>query len=431
MPAGNRRLAATLQVLIFVCVLASESGLQNLPDDDPSMYGAGAKQFWYPRGAAIFVDLGNTNSCVNSYGPDKTMFQFCIPSSVAFTNDGAALVGEAAKNRAGADPDATVVFGFKRLLGLSQNNEYEEDIVQRAIERAPYKIVARDDDSPSIQVKAKDSSFKQVGLTEMASMVIGELKSKAEEQLGHTPHYAVMTIPQHFGLASWMEALRTGRTAGLDVVSTVSEPTAIAAAHGLHMKLREGGNALVLHVGGGTSDASVVTLMDGAPQVTGYWDDPFLGGDDFDQRIVDYFAKLVKAKHGIDISQDRVALGKLRTACEHAKKALSSQEHVQVPVGSLADGVDFLEPLSRSKFEELNDDLFRKVVALVDRVLAEAELQRSKNKIDEIVLVGGSSMIPKIQRLVKDYFGGREPNVSVKPDEAVALGAALHFHSSH
>ncbi|WVZ74274.1 hypothetical protein U9M48_022481, partial [Paspalum notatum var. saurae] len=306
-----------------------------------------------------------------------------------------------------------------------QNNEYEEDIVQRAIERAPYKIVARDDDSPSIQVKAKDSSFKQVGLTEMASKVIGELKSKAEEQLGHTAHYAVMTIPQHFGLASWMEALRAGRTAGLDVVSTVSEPTAIAAAHGLHMKLREGGNALVLHVGGGTSDARVVTLMDGAPQVTGYWDDPFLGGDDFDQRIVDYFAKLIKdeARNGHKPGQG--------CSGEAENGALSSQEHVQVTIGSLADGVDFLEPLSRSKFEELNDDLFRKVVALVDRVLAEAELQRSKNKIDEIVLVGGSSMILKIQRLVKDYFGGREPNVSVKPDEAVALGAALHFHSSH
>ncbi|CAL4896857.1 unnamed protein product [Urochloa decumbens] len=427
---GDRRLAATLHALmILACLLAAASGLQIL-DYPPSMYADNTpEKFWYPRGSVIAIHLGNTNSCVAGYGPGKATFQFCIPSWVAFTEDGTTLVGEAARNHAGADPESTAVFGFKRLLGLRSNHWYQDGIVQTAIKRAPYKITARDFNTPTIPVKSKDGTLEQLDLAKVASMVIAQLKDKAEEHLGRRVEYAVMTIPQHFSGLSRDTAYRAGRIAKLDVVQMVPEPTAIAVAYGLHKKLREDGNALVLRVGGGTSDASIVTLMDDNFEVFGYRNDPFLGGDDFDQRIVDYFAKLIKAKHGKDIiSDDKSALGKLRTACEQAKKALSSQEQVQVTIESLFDGVDFSEPLLRSKFEELNGDIFGKLIALVDEIMAQAGLER-RSKIDEIVLAGGSAMIPKIQRLVKDYFGGREPNIRVKPGEAVALGAVVYVHS--
>ena len=311
-----------------------------------------------------------------------------------------------------------------------RNRWYDEDIVQGAIQRVPYKIGTRDYDTTIIQVTASDGSVKQLEFSEVASMVVAELKNKAEEYLGRTVEYAVMTIPQHFAAAHSGEAEYAGKMAGLDVVWTVTEPTAAAVAHGLHTKLRERGTALVLRVGGGSSDASLVVLLDGRFQVFGYRMDNFLGGDDFDDRVVDYFAKRIKLKHGVDISQDRIGLGKLRAACENAKKALSSQYHVQVIVESLVDGVDFSEPLSRSEFEELNDDLFRKVMNLVETAMVNrGGIKWSKSKIGEIVMVGGSAVIPRIQNLVRDYFDGREPNIRRKPDEAMALGAALYVHS--
>ncbi|PUZ62983.1 hypothetical protein GQ55_3G030500 [Panicum hallii var. hallii] len=347
--------AATLQILLaFVCLLTAASGLY-----DPPASFARTNHIWYPPAVEVIViDLGNTNSCVAGYAPGKTetMFQFCIPSWVSFSGDGATLVGEAAKNHASAEPDATA-FGFKRFLGLRRNHWYEEDIVQRAIKRVPYKIGARGSDRSSIQVAMDDGAVKQHDLVNVASMVIAQLKVKAEEYLGRQVRYAIMTVPQHFGGASMQDAENAAKIAGLEIVDMVSEPVAVAVAYDLRRKLRKGGNALVLHVGGGTAFASVVTvLMDGSLGVLLHRNDPFLGGDDFDQRIVDYFAKLVKMKHGKDISEDLVALGKLRAACERAKKALSDQDHVQVTVKSLIDGVDFSQPFSRSEFEELNDD---------------------------------------------------------------------------
>nr|TKW11540.1 hypothetical protein SEVIR_6G238700v2 [Setaria viridis] len=296
---------------------------------------------------------------------------------------------------------------------LTSNHWYEGDNVQTAIKRAPYKITARDFQTPSIHVKSKDGTVKQLSLMKVASMVIAQLKDKAMEYLGGPVDYAVMTIPQHYSGRSRDTAMMAGMLAGLHTVDM----------------LREGANALVLHVGGGTADASVVTLMDRSLGIRAYRDDPFLGGDDFDQKVVDYFAELVRMKHGKDVGGDSIALAKLRTACERAKKALSNQEHVQVTVESLFDGVDFSETLSRSKFEELNDDAFRRVVALVRRVMLEAEERRGNIKIDEIILVGTSTMIPKIQRLVKESFNGMEPSIRVKPDEAVALGAVVHAYS--
>ncbi|RLM99010.1 luminal-binding protein-like [Panicum miliaceum] len=215
----------------------------------------------YRPGAEIAIDLGNTNSCVAGYGPgemEETLFRFCIPSWVAFADDdGTALVGEAAKNYADADPEAAI-FGFKRMLGLRRNHEDEEGVVQRLIERVPYKIGAKNFARPSVQVKAKDGAVRQLDVVEIASVVVAELKKMAEDHLGRNVRHAVVTVPQHFSDPSTWAAMDAGKIAGLDV------PIAAAGAYGLRGKLREDGNALVLHVGGGTADASVVTLMDGA-----------------------------------------------------------------------------------------------------------------------------------------------------------------------
>ncbi|KAF8657929.1 hypothetical protein HU200_059742 [Digitaria exilis] len=427
------RTIARALLLILVCLLAVVSSLQ-IPNHLATTHANSTPDRYRQRPRpAIVIDLGNTNSCVAGYEPGKpeTVFQHCIPSWVAFTDDGAALVGEAAKNYAGAHHEAAVS-GFKRLLGLRLNHEFEEAVVQRLSERVPYKIGARDFVWPVAEVKAMDGEVRQLYIEEIASMVVAELKKKAEDHLGRTVRDAVVTVPGHFNDPSTWAAMDAGKMAGLDVVRTVSEQFAAAVAYGLHVdgKLRENGNVLVLHVGGGTADASVVTRMDGSLEILADANDPFLGGDDFDQGIVDYFVKLIKTKHGNDISEDRIALGKLRTACERAKKALSSQDRAQVSIESLFGGVDFTESISRQMFEELNDDLFGKVIALVEKAMVQAELEMGTIKIDEIVLVGGSTMIPKIQRLVRDYFGGKELNVVVKPDEAVAHGAAVHVQSS-
>ncbi|CAN6348900.1 unnamed protein product [Urochloa humidicola] len=435
------RVTARTLLLIFVGLLAVVSGLQISHYDASTRTNSSPDQSarYTPATpiAAIAIDLGNTNSCVAGYavpgtGNTETMFQHCIPSWVAFSDDGAALVGEAARSHAEAHPEAAFS-GFKRLLGLRRDNEDEEGVVQKLMERVPYKIGARNVIRPSIQVQATGGEVRDLDVEVVASMVVAELKKMAEGHLGPSVSWrpdAVVTVPQHFHGASARAAMDAGKIAGLDVVRMVSEPVAAAAAYGLGGRLREGGSALVLHVGGGTAEASVLTLIDGSLEIVATREDPFLGGDDFDRRVVDHFVELIKAKHGKDISDDRVALIKLGVACERAKKALSSQDHAQVSVESLFSGVDFSESLSREKFEELNGDLFGDVIALVERVMSEAELERGKDEIDEIVLVGGSTNVPKIQRLIKDYFGGKKLDVRVKPDEAVAIGAAAHVHSS-
>ncbi|GJM87974.1 hypothetical protein PR202_ga03986 [Eleusine coracana subsp. coracana] len=425
--AGNRRVGvATLQMLICLCLLAAAASGLEIPHYSRAYTGSNPEQqFGYTPGRVIVLDLGNTNSCVAGYGPGNTMFQFCVPSWVAFTEDGTTLVGDAARSHAEINPE-NAIFGLKRLLGQRRNRMYDEDIVQGLIQRMAYTIGTRDRDKPTIQVSAMDN--KQIDVEKIVSMVIAQLKEKAEQHLGHIVEYAVLTIPQHFHGAATSSAVYAGKLARVEIMDdTILEPVAATVAHGLHRKLHEDRGVLVLYIGGVTTDASVVALWDGSLEVIGYQYDPFLQGDDFDQRIVDYFIELIKTNHGKDINDDRVALARLRTACERAKKALSSEDHAQVSVESLFDGVDFSEPLLRSEFEELNDELFGKVIALVDRTMVQDELE--KNMIDEIVLVGGSAVIPKIKKLVKDYFGGKEPNISVKPDEAIALGAAVIVHS--
>jgi endoplasmic reticulum chaperone BiP len=301
---------------------------------------------------------------------------------------------------------------------------YEEGFV---MEKLPYKVVKKDI-RPHIEVKTNDGSVtRQVSIDDVAAVVFAKLRETAEAYLGRKIRHAVFTLPgQHRSDAARETVKFAAARAGLRPMRILDEPIAAAIAYGLHRKLRDDGNVLVLHVGGGTAEASVLTFADDVFDFLGGGLDPYFGGEDFDRRVVDYFVQLIKVKHGKDISDGGAALGKLRSACEDAKKTLSSQEHAQVEIKSLFDGVDLSETLTRSRFEELNHDLFLKVVEMIDTVMSQAEL--GKGMVDEVVLIGGSTMIPKIRKIVRDYLGGKEVNTKLKPDEAVTFGAALLSH---
>ncbi|CAN6180846.1 unnamed protein product [Urochloa humidicola] len=386
----------------------------------------------YPLGTVIAVDLGNTRSCVAGYAPghtDPIMFHLCIPSWVAFPDDGSSvLIGEDAINYAAVNPDAAFS-GFKRLLGKRVNKLYEGGFVQTVIDNLPYKVVEKDV-RPHIQIETKDGLVRHFSIEAITTAVFAKLKDMAEAHLGHKVQHAVFTLPQQYcSDAARYAVLHTGKDAGLNAMRILDEPIAAAVAYGLHGKLHDEGNVLVLHIGGGTAEASVLTFANGVFEFLGGDLDPFFGGDDFDRNVMNYFIGLVRDKYGRDISNDTAALRKLRTACKDAKKTLSDQDRAHVNVESLVDGVDLSEPLTRAKFEELNHDLFPKVVELLDTVMSEAQLKKNKELVDEIILIGGSTMIPKVRELVRNYFGGtKELNTKLKPDEAVTFGATLLSH---
>lgn len=372
-------------------------------------------------GTVIGIDLGTTYSCVGVYKNGHVEIiandqgNRITPSWVAFT-DTERLIGEAAKNQAAMNPDRTV-FDVKRLIG----RKYEDKEVQRDVKLLPYKIVNKDG-KPYIQVKIRDGEIKVFSPEEISAMILVKMKETAEAYLGKKIKDAVVTVPAYFNDAQRQATKDAGVIAGLNVARIINEPTAAAIAYGLDKKGGEK-NILVYDLGGGTFDVSILTIDNGVFEVLSTSGDTHLGGEDFDQRIMDYFIKLVKKKHNKDISKDNRALGKLRRECERAKRALSSQHQVRVEIESLFDGVDFSEPLTRARFEELNMDLFKKTMGPVKKALDDANLQKSE--INEIVLVGGSTRIPKVQQLLKDFFDGKEPNKGVNPDEAVAYGAAV------
>lgn len=372
-------------------------------------------------GTVIGIDLGTTYSCVGVYKNGHVEIiandqgNRITPSWVAFT-DTERLIGEAAKNQAAMNPDRTV-FDVKRLIG----RKYDDKEVQRDVKLLPYKIVNKDG-KPYIQVKIRDGEIKVFSPEEISAMILVKMKETAEAYLGKKIKDAVVTVPAYFNDAQRQATKDAGVIAGLNVARIINEPTAAAIAYGLDKKGGEK-NILVYDLGGGTFDVSILTIDNGVFEVLSTSGDTHLGGEDFDQRIMDYFIKLVKKKHNKDISKDNRALGKLRRECERAKRALSSQHQVRVEIESLFDGVDFSEPLTRARFEELNMDLFKKTMGPVKKALDDANLQKSE--INEIVLVGGSTRIPKVQQLLKDFFDGKEPNKGVNPDEAVAYGAAV------
>ncbi|XP_024985512.1 luminal-binding protein-like [Cynara cardunculus var. scolymus] len=379
-----------------------------------------AKEEASKLGTVIGIDLGTTYSCVGVYKNGHVEIiandqgNRITPSWVAFT-DSERLIGEAAKNQAAVNAQRTI-FDVKRLIG----RKFEDKEVQKDMKLVPYKIVNKDG-KPYIQVKLKDGE-KVFSPEEISAMILTKMKETAEAFLGNRIKDAVVTVPAYFNDAQRQATKDAGVIAGLNVARIINEPTAAAIAYGLDKKSGEK-NILVFDLGGGTFDVSILTIDNGVFEVLATNGDTHLGGEDFDQRIMEYFIKLIKKKHNKDISKDNRAIGKLRREAERAKRALSSQHQIRVEIESLFDGTDFSEPLTRARFEELNNDLFKKTMGPVKKAMEDAGLE--KKQIDEIVLVGGSTRIPRVQQLLKDYFNGKEPNKGVNPDEAVAYGAAV------
>lgn len=372
-------------------------------------------------GTVIGIDLGTTYSCVGVYKNGRVEIiandqgNRITPSYVAFTSDGERLIGDAAKNQLTTNPENTV-FDAKRLIG----REWTDDTVQHDVKFFPFKVIEKNS-KPHIKVETNQGE-KIFAPEEISAMVLGKMKETAEAYLGKKVTHAVVTVPAYFNDAQRQATKDAGTISGLQVMRIINEPTAAAIAYGLDKKDGEK-NILVFDLGGGTFDVSLLTIDNGVFEVVATNGDTHLGGEDFDQRVMDHFIKLHKKKKGKDIRKDNRAVQKLRREVEKAKRALSASHQVRIEIESFFENQDFSETLTRAKFEELNLDLFRSTMKPVQKVLEDADM--SKKDVDEIVLVGGSTRIPKVQQLVKEYFGGKEPSRGINPDEAVAYGAAV------
>ncbi|TFL01246.1 heat shock protein 70 [Pterulicium gracile] len=372
-------------------------------------------------GTVIGIDLGTTYSCVavqrngrveiiaNDQGHRIT------PSWVSFTEDGERLVGDAAKAAYHTNPTNTV-FDAKRFIGRKMN----EAELKKDIKHVPFKVIDKGG-KPAISVQHKDSE-RVFTPEEISAMILGKMKETAEAYLGHKVTHAVVTVPAYFNDAQRQATKDAGTIAGLEVLRIINEPTAAAIAYGLNKGKGES-QIIVYDLGGGTFDVSLLSIDDGVFEVLATAGDTHLGGEDFDNRVMDYLVKAYKKKTGTDASKNLRAMGKLKKEVEKAKRTLSSQQSTKIEIESFEDGNDFSETLTRAKFEELNMELFRKSMKPVEQVLKDAGVK--KEDIDEVVLVGGSTRIPKVQQLLKDFFGGKEPSKGINPDEAVAYGAAV------
>jgi len=378
-------------------------------------------------GTTIGIDLGTTYSCVGVFHNGRVEIipndqgNRITPSYVAFVEGGERLVGDAAKNQATINPENTV-FDVKRLIGRN----YSDKSVQADKKLVPFKIVSDSNNKPMISVNtasttASSDNIQRFAPEEVSAMILGKMKQTAETFLGKEIHDAVVTVPAYFNDAQRQATKDAGTISGMKVQRIINEPTAAAIAYGLDKSGES--NILVFDLGGGTFDVTLLTIDGGVFEVLATNGDTHLGGEDFDQRVMEYFMNKMKSKSNVDISGNNRALQKLRKEVERVKRSLSSQQQARVEIEDLAEGYDLSETLTRARFEELNNDLFKKTLGPVRRVLNDADVDKSE--IDEIVLVGGSTRIPKVQALISEYFGGKEPSKGINPDEAVAHGAAV------
>jgi heat shock protein 1/8 len=374
---------------------------------------------------AIGIDLGTTYSCVGVWQNDRVEIiandqgNRTTPSYVAFTAD-ERLIGDAAKSQAAANP-ANTVFDAKRLIG----RKITDASVKSDMAHWPFKVKAGTADKPLIEVTSAGET-KTFSAEEISAMVLQKMKMTAESYLGTKVTDAVITVPAYFNDSQRQATKDAGLIAGLNVLRIINEPTAAALAYGLEKKTGGEKNVLIFDCGGGTHDLSVLTLDDGVFEVKATAGDTHLGGEDFDNAVVDWCISEFKKKSKLDISSNAKALRRLRTSCEKAKRTLSSATQATIEVDSLAEGQDFSVTLTRAKFESLCESFFRRCIGPLDGLLKDAKM--SKDDINEIVMVGGSSRIPKIRELLTTYFNGKKLNDSVNPDEAVAFGAAVQAH---
>ncbi|TKA48087.1 Heat shock protein SSB1 [Friedmanniomyces endolithicus] len=371
---------------------------------------------------AIGIDLGTTYSCVANYeGAGVEIIaneqgSFTTPSFVSFTSE-ERLIGEAAKNQAAMNPENTV-FDAKRLIG----RRFDDPTVKKDIESWPFKVID-DDNSPKIQVEYLGET-KTFSPQEISAMVLGKMKEVAETKLGKKVQKAVITVPAYFNDNQRQATKDAGAISGLNVLRIINEPTAAAIAYGLGAgKSDKERNVMIYDLGGGTFDVSLLHIQGGVFTVKATAGDTHLGGQDFDTNLLEHFKKEFQRKTKKDISGDARALRRLRTACERAKRTLSNGTQTTIEIDSLFDGEDLNANITRARFEEINAKAFNGTMQPVEQVLKDANFERSK--VDEIVLVGGSTRIPRIQKLLSDFFNGKKLEKSINPDEAVAYGAAV------
>ena len=370
---------------------------------------------------SIGIDLGTTYSCVGVWQNDRVEIiandqgNRTTPSYVAF-NEKERLIGDAAKNQVSMNPTNTV-FDAKRLIGRFMNDLN----VQRDMKHWPFKVVPGKSNQPMIQVNYNNEE-KTFSPEEISSMILIKMKEIAESYIGKEVKNAVITVPAYFNDSQRQSTKDAGTIAGLNVLRIINEPTSAAIAYGLDKKDKEQ-NILIFDLGGGTFDVSILSIDEGIFEVKATAGDTHLGGEDFDNRMVDFCLLDIKKKLKKDLTGNERGLRRLRTSCERAKRTLSSSKQAHIEIDSLVDGIDYNTTISRAKFEEINMDYFRKCMEPVEKVIKDSKI--SKSQIDEIVLVGGSTRIPKIQEILSSFFGGKELCKNINPDESVAYGATV------